>query len=182
MNAGAFISLPTLDSDSVLLDTFNEMASSPGKKCVLRSTRTIHRTGLTSAEAVARRNVYGLNLIAVRVKPILVLLFREVSSPTTSRHRNRDFQVITPFYIFQVFSVCLWYSDQYVYYASVIVIMSVTSIVIDIYQTHTQEKAVRDMVHSSDVISVQRAGGGSGDQVCDQVQSTQLVPGECGRG
>jgi cation-transporting ATPase 13A3/4/5 len=87
--------------------------------------------------------------------------------------------VVTPFYIFQVFSVCLWYSDQYIYYATVIVIMSVTSIAIDIYQTHTQEKAVRDMVHSSDVVSVQRAGGG-GDQVCDQVQSTQLVPGVCG--
>lgn len=38
------------------------------------------------------------------------------------------------------FSVTVWYNDEYCYYASVIVIMSVCSIVMDVLQTRGQEK------------------------------------------
>lgn len=70
---------------------------------------------------MARRiKLYGHNLIDVKLKPILVLLFTEV---------------LSPFYIFQVVSMCVWYTDDYVYYASIVVLMTVTSIVLDVWQT-----------------------------------------------
>uniref|UniRef100_A0A914V030 Cation-transporting ATPase n=1 Tax=Plectus sambesii TaxID=2011161 RepID=A0A914V030_9BILA len=113
--------------------------------------------GLTDAEFARRLFVYGRNLIEVKLKPILVLLFKEA---------------ITPFYVFQVFSVTVWYNDNYVYYASVIVLMSVMSITVDVYQIRSQEKNLRDMVHSTDVIDVVRSGK------VVALSSDQLVPGD----
>lgn len=42
-------------------------------------------------------------------------------------------QVLNPFYIFQLFSVILWCVDNYYYYASAIVFMSVISIATSLY-------------------------------------------------
>lgn len=53
----------------------------------------------------------------------------------------------------------VWYSDDYEYYASIIVLMSVCSIVMDIYQIRRQERKLRSMVHSEDVVEVLREGG-----------------------
>ncbi|CAD5226995.1 unnamed protein product [Bursaphelenchus xylophilus] len=114
--------------------------------------------GLTEAEVQRRLTVYGKNLIEVKLKPIIVLLFKEV---------------ISPFYIFQVFSVLVWYSDDYEYYASIIVLMSVCSIVMDIFQIRRQEKKLRAMVHSEDVVEVVRDGG-----KVKKVSSSSLVPGD----
>jgi len=44
-------------------------------------------------------------------------------------------EVLNPFYIFQVFSVCLWFSDEYYYYAATIVILSTGGVVLSIFQT-----------------------------------------------
>lgn len=42
-------------------------------------------------------------------------------------------QVLNPFYIFQLFSVILWCTDEYYYYAGAIVFMSVISIATSLY-------------------------------------------------
>ncbi|CAJ0609671.1 unnamed protein product [Cylicocyclus nassatus] len=114
-------------------------------------------TGLTEDEVQCRRVTYGSNLIDVKLKPILVLIFIEA---------------ISPFYIFQVFSVSIWFSDKYEYYASIIVIMSVMSIAIDVYQTRSQEKKLRSMVQSSNEVDVLRADG------VKTINSEELVPGD----
>ncbi|CAJ0952620.1 unnamed protein product, partial [Mesorhabditis belari] len=114
--------------------------------------------GITTAQVLQRRLTYGRNLIEVQLKPIVVLLFKEA---------------ISPFYIFQLFSVCLWYWDEYIYYASIIVIISVGSITLDVYQTRKQEKKLRSMVHSSGEITVLRDKG-----ECTIVDSSELVPGD----
>lgn len=54
------------------------------------------------------------------MKGVLTLLFLEV---------------LNPFYVFQVFSVCLWFAYDYYYYASVIVLMSAFGISVSIIQT-----------------------------------------------
>lgn len=43
------------------------------------------------------------------------------------------FQVLNPFYIFQLFSVILWSTDEYYYYAAAIVLMSLISIISSLY-------------------------------------------------
>lgn len=67
-----------------------------------------------------RRSVYGNNEIVIPVKSILTLLCLEV---------------LNPFYIFQLFSFCLWVADDYYYYAMVILFMSSVGILMAVFQT-----------------------------------------------
>lgn len=67
-----------------------------------------------------RRGVYGNNEIVVPVKGFFTLL---------------GLEVLNPFYVFQLFSFCLWISDDYVYYAMVILTMSACGIVMAVLQT-----------------------------------------------
>ncbi|CAP24367.1 Protein CBG03474 [Caenorhabditis briggsae] len=113
--------------------------------------------GLTSSEILRRLEFYGRNEIVVQLRPILYLLFMEV---------------ITPFYVFQIFSVTVWYNDEYAYYASLIVALSLGSIVMDVYQIRTQEIRLRSMVHSTESVEVIRDGN---EQI---IGSDQLVPGD----
>ncbi|KAM3727132.1 putative cation-transporting ATPase W08D2.5 [Dirofilaria immitis] len=114
--------------------------------------------GLSSADVAKRLAVYGKNLININLKPLHVLLFREV---------------VSPFYIFQLFSVAVWFSDHYEIYASVIVAMSLFSIAMDLYQTRKQERKLRSMVHSSAFVQVLRNGENP-----IKISSEELVPGD----
>lgn len=113
--------------------------------------------GLSSSEISRRLEFYGRNEIVVQLRPILYLLFKEV---------------ITPFYVFQIFSVTVWYNDEYAYYASLIVFLSLASIVMDVYQIRTQEIRLRSMVHSTESVEVIRDGKET------TIGSDQLVPGD----
>jgi hypothetical protein len=37
-------------------------------------------------------------------------------------------EILSPFYVFQLFSVCFWYADAYILYASAIVVSTVLRI------------------------------------------------------
>uniref|UniRef100_A0A915JNU7 Cation-transporting ATPase 13A3 n=1 Tax=Romanomermis culicivorax TaxID=13658 RepID=A0A915JNU7_ROMCU len=63
---------------------------------------------------------------------------------------------LNPFYVFQVFSISIWFSDNYYYYASVILIMSVLSIAVDVYQIRVNQKALRDTISSSGTVTLIR--------------------------
>lgn len=75
---------------------------------------------LSTSENFMRRLVYGANLILVKESSIVTLLFLEV---------------LNPFYIFQMFSFILWFSDEYYYYAAAILAMSVFGIAMTVRQT-----------------------------------------------
>uniref|UniRef100_A0A672Y2Z7 Uncharacterized protein n=1 Tax=Sphaeramia orbicularis TaxID=375764 RepID=A0A672Y2Z7_9TELE len=75
--------------------------------------------GLSLEEQVLRRRIYGPNLIDVPVKSYMRLLFEEV---------------LNPFYVFQVCSIILWTIDNYYYYASCILIISILSISISLHE------------------------------------------------
>lgn len=71
-------------------------------------TSTLHQTpGLTTPQQCMRRGVYGNNEIVVPPKGFLTLL---------------GLKALNPFYVFQLFSFCLWILDDYVYYAMVCVL------------------------------------------------------------
>uniref|UniRef100_A0A3P8ZAV0 Polyamine-transporting ATPase 13A3 n=1 Tax=Esox lucius TaxID=8010 RepID=A0A3P8ZAV0_ESOLU len=87
----------------------------------------------------------------------------------------QNFEVLNPFYIFQLFSVILWTVDEYHFYAIAIVIMSLVSIAASLYTIKMQYIMVRDMVaaHSIVRVSICRA-----NSEIEEALSTDLVPGD----
>lgn len=114
--------------------------------------------GLSQKQQTQRRAIFGPNSIQVPVQSIFRLMFLEV---------------LNPFYVFQVFSVCLWYADNYNYYASCIVIISAISIGTSVIQTRANQKSLRNTVQSSDIMNVWR-----GNEVYESIPSDNLVPGD----
>uniref|UniRef100_A0A671RNC8 Probable cation-transporting ATPase 13A2 n=1 Tax=Sinocyclocheilus anshuiensis TaxID=1608454 RepID=A0A671RNC8_9TELE len=104
--------------------------------------------GLSKADQSTRSQIFGANIIDVPVKTYLQLLFEEV---------------LNPFYIFQVFSIILWMSDRYYYYAACILIISLISIGVSLYEIR---KVCRYYLH----VQVFRD---------ECVSSEELVPGDC---
>ncbi|XP_035276744.1 probable cation-transporting ATPase 13A3 isoform X4 [Anguilla anguilla] len=119
-----------------------------------------HSTGLTDETQDHRRLFFGVNEIDVKVPSVFKLLIKEV---------------LNPFYVFQLFSVILWSSDEYYYYASAIVFMSVISITTSLYSIRKQYVMLHDMVASHSVVrvSVCRA-----NNEIEEALSTDLVPGD----
>ncbi|XP_067873491.1 cation-transporting ATPase 13A2 isoform X2 [Heterodontus francisci] len=134
------------------------------KLSVLEETLTcgdIHRQqrGLSRHNQNTKRRVYGPNMIDVPVKSYFRLLIEEV---------------LNPFYIFQIFSIILWITEQYYYYAGCILFISMISIGISLYQTHKQSVTLRDMVKHMVNVRVRRDTGEE-----EMVNSQDLVPGDC---
>ncbi|NXL77436.1 AT133 ATPase, partial [Leptocoma aspasia] len=119
-----------------------------------------HSTGLTKGMHDYRKAFYGVNEIAVKVPSIFKLLVKEV---------------LNPFYIFQLFSVILWITDEYHYYALAIVIMSVISIVSSLYTIRKQYVMLHDMVAAHSIVRVSVCRG---NQETEEILSTDLVPGD----
>ncbi|NXA31246.1 AT133 ATPase, partial [Eudromia elegans] len=119
-----------------------------------------HSTGLTKAMHDYRKIFYGINEIAVKVPSVFKLLIKEV---------------LNPFYIFQLFSVILWITDEYHYYAVAIVIMSVISIVSSLYTIRKQYVMLHDMVAAHSIVRVSVCRG---NQEIEEILSTDLVPGD----
>uniref|UniRef100_A0A672JSV6 Succinate dehydrogenase [ubiquinone] iron-sulfur subunit, mitochondrial-like n=1 Tax=Sinocyclocheilus grahami TaxID=75366 RepID=A0A672JSV6_SINGR len=116
------------------------------KASILNEGRTcadLHgrKQGLSKADQSTRSQIFGANIIDVPVKTYLQLLFEEV---------------LNPFYIFQVFSIILWMSDRYYYYAACILIISLISIGVCLSNARNRRNV---------------------SNVC--VSSEELVPGDC---
>ncbi|ERE75973.1 putative cation-transporting ATPase 13A4 [Cricetulus griseus] len=127
------------------------------------SSAKIHQKfglGLTSEEQEIRRLICGPNAIDVEITPIWKLLIKEV---------------LNPFYIFQLFSVCLWFSEDYKEYALAIILMSVTSIALTVYDLRQQSVKLHHLVesHNSIIVSVFERKAGAQD-----LESRLLVPGD----
>lgn len=114
--------------------------------------------GHTVEEQAQYRDLYGVNSIAVHVTPVIVLLFKEV---------------LSPFYVFQVFSMTLWYVDDYWIYATCILVISTLSIIITTWSTRKFQRTLRNTISSSTVVSVCRGGGEYHD-----ISSEDIVPGD----
>uniref|UniRef100_A0A4W3IJR9 ATPase 13A3 n=1 Tax=Callorhinchus milii TaxID=7868 RepID=A0A4W3IJR9_CALMI len=103
---------------------------------------------------------FGVNEVEVKVPSVFKLLIKEV---------------LNPFYVFQLFSVILWYFESYYYYAVAIVVMSFISIVTSLHTVKKQYVMLHDMVaaHSVVRVSVCRA-----NNEMEEILSTDLVPGD----
>lgn len=65
-------------------------------------------------------------------------------------------EITDPFYIFQVFSVCLWYTNSYGKYATVIVVTTLISLIISIYETRMNLVNIKKMAKYSCKLNVFR--------------------------
>lgn len=86
--------------------------------------------GLPVHEQISRRIVFGDNEITVPLRDFKTLLFLEV---------------LNPFYVFQLFSVILWFTYDYYYYACVILLMSVFGITVSVLQTKKVSISIRTL-------------------------------------
>ncbi|XP_076242344.1 polyamine-transporting ATPase 13A3 isoform X2 [Calliopsis andreniformis] len=114
--------------------------------------------GLSKEEQCLRRLVYGTNEIVVPVQSIGVLLVLEV---------------LNPFYIFQAFTLCVWFTDGYLYYTAAIICMSLFGITSTIIQTRKNQLNLRGTVASTETVRVHRSS-----TVSENISSNELVPGD----
>ncbi|EHB13962.1 Putative cation-transporting ATPase 13A4 [Heterocephalus glaber] len=117
-------------------------------------------SGLTREEQEIRRLICGPNTIDVEITPIWKLLSKEV---------------LNPFYIFQLFSVCLWFSEDYKEYALAIILMSIISISLTVYDLRQQSVKLHRLVEAHNSITVSVCERKSGVR---QLESRFLVPGD----
>ncbi|NXC52733.1 AT134 ATPase, partial [Aleadryas rufinucha] len=117
-------------------------------------------SGLTCNEQNVRRVICGPNTIDVPVIPIWKLLIKEV---------------LNPFYVFQLFSVCLWFAEDYMEYATAIIIMSLLSIFLTVYDLRQQSIKLHRLVESHNNIMVTVCRNKEGFQ---ELESHHLVPGD----
>ncbi|XP_065322767.1 probable cation-transporting ATPase W08D2.5 isoform X2 [Gordionus sp. m RMFG-2023] len=124
----------------------------------LKSSYFSDCTPLSIIEQGRRRIFFGPNDISVKVKPIYKILF---------------YEVLTPFYIFQIFSVILWYNDEYELYASCILIISVLSLFQSTYEIRKDQMALHKLSKMMEIVHVFREDG-----KCYEIPSYELVPGD----
>ncbi|XP_061510158.1 polyamine-transporting ATPase 13A3 isoform X1 [Anopheles gambiae] len=117
-----------------------------------------HTKGLSVYEQSIRRLIYGSNEIFIPLRSVLTLLFLEV---------------LNPFYVFQIFSVVLWFFYEYYYYAVVIILMSAFGITVSIIQTQRNQRALYSTVRSTDTAMVVRD-----TMLSESIETRFLVPGD----
>uniref|UniRef100_A0A1B6M5K1 Cation-transporting ATPase n=1 Tax=Graphocephala atropunctata TaxID=36148 RepID=A0A1B6M5K1_9HEMI len=114
--------------------------------------------GYDYQEQYKRRIIYGKNEILVQIQSIAKLVVLEV---------------LNPFYIFQVFTICVWLAENYIYYTFAIMIMSLFGVTSAALQTHQNQKNLHRTVHTTDIVTVKR-----GHDEYEDVPTTHLVPGD----
>ncbi|KAM4693462.1 putative cation-transporting ATPase 13A4 [Discoglossus pictus] len=117
-------------------------------------------SGFSKEEQDVRRLICGQNIIDVGIVPIWKLLFKEV---------------LNPFYLFQLFSVCLWFAEEYTEYSIAIILMSLVCITLSVYTLRQQSVKLHRLVESHNNIMVSVYGKNKG--VFEEV-SCHLAPGD----
>ncbi|XP_025038282.2 putative cation-transporting ATPase 13A5 isoform X1 [Pelodiscus sinensis] len=116
--------------------------------------------GLTSEEQGIRRLVCGPNAIEVEIRPIWKLLFKEI---------------LNPFYVFQTFTLTLWLTQGYIEYSVAIIILSIISIGLSVYDLRQQSIKLHDLVEEHNKVQITAC---TKDEGCKKLESRYLVPGD----
>ena len=118
--------------------------------------------GLSDIEINYMQIIFGICDIDIIVNGILKILLHELTDP---------------FYLFQLYSIILWYCTDYYYYASVIVIITLISLSISVYETHRNLKQIQKMSKYSCPVNVYRRNEKNEIEV-KNISSIELVPGD----
>ncbi|CAN7983056.1 unnamed protein product [Ixodes hexagonus] len=115
--------------------------------------------GLSSSEVDYQQYLYGKNSLSIEMKPIYKLVLHEAS-------------VFSPFYIYQMFIVAVWLIQLYYQFGVCVIILSVISVTVSVWQTRKQTRALKEAVHSESTLTALR------DASEVTVSSKELVPGD----
>ena len=135
----------------IQLDTTNE-------QIILECTQ-----GLDEDEYRHQRLIYGICDLDIKVKSFIRLLAEEFTDP---------------FYLFQVFSICLWMFNQYQLYASIIILTTLVSLFVGAWETRKNLINIQTMARYSCPVNILRKTGNSEKAEFIQRPSTELVPGD----
>uniref|UniRef100_A0A7M4F345 Cation-transporting ATPase n=1 Tax=Crocodylus porosus TaxID=8502 RepID=A0A7M4F345_CROPO len=116
--------------------------------------------GLTREEQNIRRLVCGPNAIEIEIRPIWKLLFKEI---------------LNPFYVFQAFTLTLWITQGYVEYSVAIIILSIISISLTVFDLRQQSVKLHNLVEEHNRVQVKAF---TKDEGCKTLESHFLVPGD----
>lgn len=105
---------------------------------------------------------YGKCNIEIPDKGVLLLLIESI---------------LTPFYVFQIFSVILWMTTDYEVYAACIFLTSAISITVELIDIRTNIQKLKEMMHYQCSILVQRLDS-MDEKVYREISSCDLVPGD----
>ncbi len=122
----------------------------------------IFTLGLTESEITFQREIFGLCDIDIKVHSVFKILLDELTDP---------------FYLFQLYSVILWYCNEYEYYATVIVVLTIISLVVSVYDTHKNLKQLHEMSKYSCEVNVYRKNKNNEIEIT-KINSQNLVPGD----
>jgi cation-transporting ATPase 13A3/4/5 len=119
-----------------------------GENLKLKGAKPTHAAllsnlGLQASTAKERQQIFGNNLISIPQPTTLELLLNEV---------------LHPFYVFQLFSVTIWMIDDYYYYATCILIISILSTTDTLIETKKNYARLKDMSTFSCNLNVYRSG------------------------
>ena len=119
--------------------------------------------GLTFEEQKHQRDIFGECDLDIHVKSFFKLLMEEFADP---------------FYLFQVFSIALWYSNQYEYYATIIVFTTLVSLFVGTFETRKNLKNIQVMSRYSCPVNILRKDLETNQPMFVTKSSKELVPGD----
>ena len=97
--------------------------------------------GLIPMEYDHQKIIFGICDLDIKIKSIFMLLFDEI---------------IDPFYLFQVASIYLWFSNEYKLYATVIIVLTVFSLAYSIIETRLSLKKIQKLSRYSCPVNILR--------------------------
>jgi cation-transporting ATPase 13A2 len=117
--------------------------------------------GLNKSEYTYSKLIFGDCDLDINFDGIFKLILKEISDP---------------FYIFQLFSVILWFNNNYIKYSIVIIFMTCLSIVISVIETRSSNLSIQKMSKYSCQVKVHRIEDGI--KKIFAISSVELVPGD----
>ena len=122
-----------------------------------------YSTGLIPNEILFMKKIFGICDIDIKINSCGKILFDELTDP---------------FYLFQLYSIILWYCTQYYYYATVIVVLAVISLVLSVVGTYKNLKKIQEISRYSCPVKVYRKNEANNLMQAVEMDSTELVPGD----
>ncbi|KAM9978366.1 hypothetical protein ACTFIY_012109 [Dictyostelium cf. discoideum] len=97
----------------------------------------------------------------------------EINFPVKNIPRLLMEEVLHPFFIFQIYSVCLWIAEEYYYYAGAIFIIATVSAVLSLREIRGNLLSLQKIAHFVCPVRVVRNNGR-----IETIPSTDLAPGD----